>query len=554
MNNYFGQTMEGKRLKVHVFIFLAILAAYLWASLITFNQIEEDAFIYLRFAANIADGYGYVFNRGGEPIESGSSLLWQLSLVPLHLLANDPVIWLKFWGIGFACIALYLTDRLSRKVIANPWLAHFPTAFLALSYPFFCWAQRGLETPLYLCTVLLLANVCLATAYKRFWYIPALLVFCARPEGFVICLAILTLYLDAERAQFWRGFFYLVIGALMVTAFRAYYFHDVVPFPIHIKLDGGTHVGKYSLWHFIEYKALWVLAVPALGGLIFRNFWDTAGIVLAVFLSITLAWALIGEDVKCYNRHLTPALPFLFIFIARLYQQYVTKLPLLIWPVTVLMAVYLVYYAVAPLAVGGLRSAPNPLTHYYSLVSRSGISHFEYFMNVVDRVYETQDDPFKGGIRDRIDSNYQKRVGQYINTHYPKNIVIVYDQMGQTPWYAGNDKIFIDSFGLTTRSTGYYNFGIRDDGLLSVYKNVINAVAPYLWPDDNRQRSEKEILDWIYEQKPDLIIFNRFVSLHLPQSLPMLIEQDLRFTELYRSVNPPFQMVAFFERTDIQTK
>ena len=52
--------------------------------LLGWNQIEEDAFIYLRAAENIADGYGYVFNRGGEPVETGSSFAWQMLLVALH--------------------------------------------------------------------------------------------------------------------------------------------------------------------------------------------------------------------------------------------------------------------------------------------------------------------------------------------------------------------------------------------------------------------------------------------------------------------------------------
>ena len=51
-------------------LFYALLVA------IGFNDIEEDAFIYFRFAKNIVDGYGYVFNIGGEHIEACSGLLW----------------------------------------------------------------------------------------------------------------------------------------------------------------------------------------------------------------------------------------------------------------------------------------------------------------------------------------------------------------------------------------------------------------------------------------------------------------------------------------------
>ena len=52
-----------------------VLGVYLLLVFLGFNQIEEDTFIYLRVAENIADGHGYVFNRGYETIEVGSSNL-----------------------------------------------------------------------------------------------------------------------------------------------------------------------------------------------------------------------------------------------------------------------------------------------------------------------------------------------------------------------------------------------------------------------------------------------------------------------------------------------
>ena len=62
-----------------VFPWLAFgLCVVFYAALIAigFDDIEEDAFIYFRFAENIAQGYGYVFNIGGERIEACSGLLW----------------------------------------------------------------------------------------------------------------------------------------------------------------------------------------------------------------------------------------------------------------------------------------------------------------------------------------------------------------------------------------------------------------------------------------------------------------------------------------------
>ena len=62
---------------------------YLFLVFLLFNQVYEDSFIYFRVADNIAHGYGYVFNRGSENVETGSGLLWQLLLALGALLSLD---------------------------------------------------------------------------------------------------------------------------------------------------------------------------------------------------------------------------------------------------------------------------------------------------------------------------------------------------------------------------------------------------------------------------------------------------------------------------------
>ena len=92
-------------------LFYALLVA------IGFNDIEEDAFIYFRFAKNIADGYGYVFNIGGEHIEACSGLLWLgmitlLTWLPLHLVLSVKLLCFVF---GILCIREVFV--LSRRLI-----------------------------------------------------------------------------------------------------------------------------------------------------------------------------------------------------------------------------------------------------------------------------------------------------------------------------------------------------------------------------------------------------------------------------------------------------
>ena len=50
-------------------ILTAIILFYVFFSFFNLSPLAEDAYIYFRFAENIASGHGYVFNPGGENIE-----------------------------------------------------------------------------------------------------------------------------------------------------------------------------------------------------------------------------------------------------------------------------------------------------------------------------------------------------------------------------------------------------------------------------------------------------------------------------------------------------
>ena len=133
----------------------AICLVYLAVTFLTFNQIDEDAFIYYRFADNIANGFGCVFNRFGERIESTSGPLWLALLVVVELWSLDVVIASKLLGIGFGLFSLLLLLAVSRRTLPAE-LIPFPALLLTVSVPFYSWAQRGMETSLHLFALLLL--------------------------------------------------------------------------------------------------------------------------------------------------------------------------------------------------------------------------------------------------------------------------------------------------------------------------------------------------------------------------------------------------------------
>jgi len=132
-------------------------------------------------------------------------------------------------------------------------------------------------------------------------------------------------------------------------------------------------------------------------------------------------------------------------------------------------------------------------------------------------------------------NNYQALVGEFINKNYPPNSVIVYDQMGQTPYFAGFDKTFIDSWGLLNRPIGYYVFSnnYQKKTSLTLYNAFINKIFSIYPSEIKRSYTTNEILDYIFAQKPDVIIIHQLISKNLPDTLPGKIETDERFLKNY---------------------
>jgi arabinofuranosyltransferase len=79
----------------------------------------DDAFISLRYARNLAEGHGLVYN-GGERVEGYTNFLWTLFLALPHLLRVDPIAVGKLANLILAFATAWLVYRLGRETIVVP--------------------------------------------------------------------------------------------------------------------------------------------------------------------------------------------------------------------------------------------------------------------------------------------------------------------------------------------------------------------------------------------------------------------------------------------------
>lgn len=133
----------------HVLLFAACVAWLLWQVSYYWEAVIDDAYISFRFAENLANGHGLVFNVGGERVEGYSNFVWVLlCAIPIKL-GWDVMFFAKVAGLTCAVATLAVAWALSLRLRGrdDAWNLLAP-AFLAANASFAHWAVMGLETPL----------------------------------------------------------------------------------------------------------------------------------------------------------------------------------------------------------------------------------------------------------------------------------------------------------------------------------------------------------------------------------------------------------------------
>lgn len=134
--------LRNKRARVLFFLVFAV-AAVVWAGLLSW--VGDDAFISFRYARNLAEGNGLVFNVG-ERVEGYTNFLWTVLMAAAIRLGVDPT--QVSVGLSIGCFLLVI--GLTWRFLGPPdrpagTIAIAPLA-LAANYVFASYATSGLET------------------------------------------------------------------------------------------------------------------------------------------------------------------------------------------------------------------------------------------------------------------------------------------------------------------------------------------------------------------------------------------------------------------------
>ncbi|MFA7173779.1 MAG: glycosyltransferase family 39 protein [Kiritimatiellia bacterium] len=242
--------------------------------------VQDDAFISFRYAQNLAEGNGLVWNVG-ERVEGYTNFLWTVLLVPSFWLGVDIVAYSYLLSIFAYLITLLVGFLIAARVWGDKFAGFVTVFLLAANFSFSSYATGGLETQfgiaMLLCFVWVIFKSAESNSLK--WSILAgvLAAFSIMTRmDSLLFVAPLSLYVllackPVEHRHVIRKAVVYGLSAggplLLWLILRHAYYNDWVPNTFHIKTQGSSWIrgGYYQLLFYTMYG----LVVP-IGVSIFR--------------------------------------------------------------------------------------------------------------------------------------------------------------------------------------------------------------------------------------------------------------------------------------------
>lgn len=329
----FAFAWQARRLLWSRLVAVALVIGIAAGNAFLFRTSAEDAFITYRFALNLADGHGPVFNIG-DRVEGYSNFLWMVLLAGSHALTGaDVEPTARALGLLAALTTVYLTYRVTRSLTRHRvGLALLAALLLACSGPFAAYALSGLETPLF--ALLLVAIVgCLTHARVSWAGILTALAMMTRPDALALVVPIVVWLAFVPRppqistlgrmTRFVAPFSLLIVPW---TIWRITYYGYLVPNALAAKFGGAAVTGQIR--DGVSYTrgfTLVILPIVLIGAIVVivplvtqrsLKVDATAVLVLGMTASIGAFVVAAGGDWMPAWRLLAPMTPLLVILVA----------------------------------------------------------------------------------------------------------------------------------------------------------------------------------------------------------------------------------------------
>lgn len=294
----------------------------------TYYVLFDDAMISMRYAYNLANGDGLVWNPG-ERVEGITNPLWTGIMALIHFLPvglNQTGLYVQILGASLLTLNLFLVKKLVEHFSDDLFVMLSAVAFTAFYAPLNSFGLLGMEVSLL--TLILTAAVLLAVkseGHFSLWIYVLLavstLVRFDMAVPYIVILAVLFWVQKENRKQhlIWGlGLLILFLGGQSLARFM--YYGEWLPNTYYLKVEGWNLTlrilrGLYALIQF-AYFHNWLLFLLPLSIFLFRRDWKVT--LMTLLLTAQIAYSVyVGGDAwenhGGANRYIVIAMPLYFI-------------------------------------------------------------------------------------------------------------------------------------------------------------------------------------------------------------------------------------------------
>lgn len=313
---------------------MLIAAAAVIARALPTPRTIDDAFITFRYARNLLDGLGFVYNAG-ERVLGTTTPLYTLLMAGLGLVGARDFPWTALWVNALAdAVTCVLLARLGQRLSGRALPGLAVAALWALSPTSVTFAIGGMETSLFILLVTLSAALYLED-HPRAAAVTAGLVLLTRPDGILfvgpLIVAVLIDRWRTRRALPWAEAAAFVLTGLPWALFATWYFGSPIPNSVAAKtasyrLDPlSAFVGLIQHYSTPFFESAWLGVGWQLLGLFVYFFLCLLGAAL-VARREPRAWPIVvypwlyfavfaAANPLLFRWYLAPPLPFYFLLI-----------------------------------------------------------------------------------------------------------------------------------------------------------------------------------------------------------------------------------------------
>ncbi len=298
---------------------------------VRYFSLFDDDMISMRYAANLAHGYGLRWNPGGEKILGFTNPLWVLYMAFFHLLpiaAAKVSLCIQVSGALFLLLNLFVVRAICTELMPGARSVAIVAMTLTAFYgPLDNWALQGTEVSILTLVVSVSVWLALMAAKSETRPMPIYLLLGISTLirlDMVVFSGVLLLAMAAMQRRQWRRHLLLggvTLGAFLIVqaGFNLFYYGDLLPntyylkmmgFPLLLRIQRGVRVG-------ILFLLPWIPIVLALGLSGLRRHLRRAWL-LAAAIAAQCAYSIwVGGDAwEWYggsNRYISIAIPLVFV-------------------------------------------------------------------------------------------------------------------------------------------------------------------------------------------------------------------------------------------------